>query len=404
MSEVSAYIPPSRDPADIAARLESYIERQERNARAFVEIIRDIPKIERGHVDRFLLHVKRLEHQMRCFILFLAAQLIERGLVKPAPLSLFRRGEPDPSGPSAHVRRKDREMRRLASGKVRLSPFSITTPVIEGARRRGRRAVKSIYKLMPCSIEPIDARYLLARYGRLSATLLRADVLAERLAGRALTVKLNSSASDWMPGGQPAPSEPFGPPARTGVRSNNAGLPLKPERSETSSTPQIPAQAGIHAANSSAPETSEVWIPVSTGIGGESGMHPSEARQSPTGRRANARPIGAVSAVNSREIKNTALSATHRESGACREAGGQTKMTNPLYLQSLHSIMAPEHLWESAQDVDDERDDLTWLHLSASEGVHAAGFPPGPDPRLRLPSFEQWRNKPPPAPQIRFLS
>ena len=300
MTEASAYIPPSRAPADIAARLMDYIARHERNAQAHVEGERDAPKLEYGYVKRFLTGIQRLEHQMRCFILFLAAQLIERGLVRPAPLSLYRRGEPDPSGPSAYARRQDREMRLLASGKVRLSPFAITTPVFEASVRRRKRGprVKPAYKLMPCDIQPVDARYLLARYGRLSRVLLRADVLAERLASRALTVRLNNS-------------------------------------------PLIPAQAGI-----------------------------SESMPRPDPRLRG----------DERLLSN-----------------------NPLYYDKLHSILAPEALWESAADLDDERDDLTALHLMAHEGLIAAGYPTGPDPRLLLPEFEKWRERPPDVPQVRSV-
>ena len=75
--------------------------------------------------------------------------------------------------------------------------------------------------------------------------------------------------------------------------------------------------------------------------------------------------------------------------------------TNPLYLQSLHSWLAPEPLWESAKDLDDERDDLTALHMMATESLQAAGFPPGPDPKLQLPSFDAWN--PPAPPQVRFI-
>lgn len=226
---------------------------------------------------------------MRCFILFLAAELIERGLVKPQPLTLRPRGEADPAGPSIIIRRQDRELRLALSGKVRLSPFSITTPVIEGESRRQSRGGKRPYTLMPDGFEPVDARHLLARYGRLSRVLLRADVLAERLAGRALTVVYQTSD-------------------RAGAASLS-----------------------------------------------------SEAR---------------------------------------RNAGEQNNKPNPLYLSSLHSILAPEELWASAEELEDERGDLTSLHLMASEGLSAAGFPPGPDPRLRLPEFERWK---PPRPGVFLL-
>ncbi|MAP95204.1 MAG: hypothetical protein CMK07_09675 [Ponticaulis sp.] len=145
--------------------------------------------------------------------------------------------------------------------------------------------MKAVYKLLPSSVQPVDARHLLARYTRLSRVLLRADVLAERLAGRALTVRLQS--------------------------------------------PLIPAKAGT-----SEPPFSQPF-------------------------------------------------------------------NNPLYLRALHSWLAPEPLWESAAEAEDERGDLTALHLMAAESLTSAGLPPGPDPRLRLPRFELWQ--PPPPPEIHLL-
>ncbi|MDF1680927.1 hypothetical protein [Ponticaulis sp.] len=306
MTEASAYTPPSRAPADIAARLETYIARHERHARDHVDDTKDTPKIQRGFMDGLLLHIRRLEHQMRCFILFLAAELIERGLVKPQSLNLRPRGEADPAGPSIIIRRQDRELRVALSGKVRLSPFSITTPVIEGKSRRKSRGGKRPYTLMPDRFEPVDARYLLARYGRLSRVLLRADVLAERLAGRALTVKMSSRAQ--------------------------------------CSAERCLADTG--------PETAPALV-----SGPGSALH------------------------------NSVMQSVRDDN-------------NPLYLSSLHSVLAPEELWASADKLEDERGDLTSLHLMASEGLGAAGFPPGPDPRLRLPEFDRWK---PPRPGVFLL-
>ena len=300
---------------------------------------------------------------MRCFILFLAAQLIERGLVKPQPLALYRRGEPDPSGPSAWVRREDRALRRGLTNRVQLSPFSITTPVFERRGRWRKPRVKSIYKLLPSSVQPVDARHLLARYGRLSSVLLRADTLAERLAGRALTVKLNSTASDWMPGGQPAPSELFGPSARTGVRHNDAGMSINCRS----------AQAEGGADN------------LPTSPSGPPGLNPGLTR--PTGSSL----IPAHAGTSERKLQPDP-----------RFRGDErTLSNNPLYYDKLHSYFAPESLWESAAEVDDERAVLTALHLMAHGALIAAGFPTGPDPRLRLPSFRKWQ--PPDPPEIHLL-
>ncbi|MAI90881.1 hypothetical protein [Ponticaulis sp.] len=328
MTEASAYTPPSRAPADIAARLEAYIARHERLARDHVDDTSDTPKIQRGFMDGLFLHIRRLEHQMRCFILFLAAELIARGLVKPQPLALRPRREADPAAPSAEIRREDRQLRLALSGQVRLNTFSITTPVVEGKPGRKPHRGKRPYTLMPDRLQPVDARHLLARYGRLSRVLLRADLLAERLAGRALTVKLSS--------------------------------------------PLIPAQAGT-----------------------------SFHRVDPDSRlRGNERNLDNSVGFPASDLTSDRAGAASLSSKARRNAGEQNNKPNPLYLSALHSLLAPEALWASAEELEDERSDLTSLHLMANEGLYAAGFPPGPDPRLRLPDFERWK---PPRPGVCLL-
>ena len=70
MTEACAYPSPSQEPADIAERLRAYIARNEAHARRHVEGETDQPKIQHGYVTGLLTGIKRMEHQMRCFILF----------------------------------------------------------------------------------------------------------------------------------------------------------------------------------------------------------------------------------------------------------------------------------------------------------------------------------------------
>ena len=312
--------------------------------------------IQFGYMAGLYLHIRRLEHQMRCFILFLAAQLIERGLVKSAPLTLWRRGTSDHTGPSPMIRRQDRELRALLADTPRLSTFSITTPVIEGGKRRSKRRVKSQYKLLPDSLKPIDARHLLARYERLSRVLLRADVLATRLAGRALTVRLEAE--------QPLSSRML---CKTQLCNAGPGSEVSVNR-------------------------------VSGPVSAVRDFAPHRARDDKTALPADDPSAGWGPRLNAGKEPSPTLGHGYLPS---QVSAASQHPTNPLYLQSLHSWLAPEPLWESAKDLEDEREDLTALHMMATESLQAAGFPPGPDPKLQLPSFEAW--KPPDPPQVRFI-
>ena len=385
MPEASAYTPPSREPAEIAERLSAYIARNKAHAHRYVEGEADTPMIQFGYMAGLYLHIRRLEHQMRCFILFLAAQLIARGLVRPAPLTLWQRGTSDHTGPSPLIRRQDRELRALLANTPRLCTFSITTPVIEGGKRRSKRRVKSQYKLLPDSLKPVDARHLLARYGRLSRVLLRADVLATRLAGRALTVRLEAeqTLSSRMlcktqlcnagPGSEASVIRVSGPVSAVRdfaphhARDDKTALPAE--------DPSAGWGPRLNTGKEPGPTLRHGYLPsqVSAETAQRGSQKPAASDWMPGGQPAPSEPPRGV-----RQNNNP---------------------TNPLYLQSLHSWLAPEPLWESAKDLDDEREDLTALHMMATEGVTAAGFPPGPDPKFQLPSFEAW--KPPDPPQIR---
>ena len=185
--------------------------------------------------------------------------------------------------------------------------------MFERRSRKRKPRVKSIYKLLPSSVQPVDARHLLARYGRLSSVLLRADSLAELLAGRALTVKLNSTASDWMPGGQPASAlssfhvshqahgnnPEWAEPPR-GVRHDNAGMSINCRSA------QAEGGADNLLASPSGPPGSNPGLTRPTG----SSLIPAHAGTSQSKPQPDPRFRG---------DERTALSATHREIGSSLE-------------------------------------------------------------------------------------
>ena len=137
-----------------------------------------------GDAKRLLTHIRRTEHQLRCFILMLAATLIRLSNVAPTPPAPLRR----PPEPARLAEKQDRELREQLSGRPRISGFQVTTPVIKGkGRRKSRR--QSRYRMLPDPLRPVDAGYLLARMARLPRVLARADKMAARLAARAMRVR-----------------------------------------------------------------------------------------------------------------------------------------------------------------------------------------------------------------------
>ncbi|WP_033232290.1 hypothetical protein [Ponticaulis koreensis] len=135
--------------------------------------------IQHRYHTAMMEHVKRLEYVLRCFILFLAGELIALGRVtasvprtraKPAEKSL--------------VQKQDETLRDQLRDLPRLNSFSVLTPVIEG-KGRGRSCARS-YTFLPDSLRLVDAGHLLARFNRLSSVLTRVDRMAMSLAARAL--------------------------------------------------------------------------------------------------------------------------------------------------------------------------------------------------------------------------
>ena len=132
--------------------------------------------------QRFLTHIRRVEYTLRCYILWLAAQLIERGFVPSAPPE--RKSHPTPEQElTGLIRQQELELRRLTSETPRIGGFSVTSPDFSHSRKGSERRGLS-FTPDPLSVVPIAD--LMARMARLPRVLKSADLMAERLVWRAL--------------------------------------------------------------------------------------------------------------------------------------------------------------------------------------------------------------------------
>ncbi|WP_022695710.1 hypothetical protein [Ponticaulis koreensis] len=140
------------------------------------------PHMQLRYKQRFLTHIRRVEYTLRCYILWLAAQLIERGFMPSAPPE--RQSHPAPEQDlTGLIRKQELELRRLTSETPRIGGFSVTTPDFSNSRKASERRGLS-FRPDPLSVVPIAD--LMARMARLPRVLKRADLLAERLVWKAL--------------------------------------------------------------------------------------------------------------------------------------------------------------------------------------------------------------------------
>lgn len=238
MSETATEIQ-SYEPRDIVQRLKAYICRAASLAEDHFEVplipaqagispSRDdpdsrlrgnerdkaSPQIQHRYHTAMMEHVKRLEYVLRCFVLFLAGELIALGRVtasvphtraKPAEKSL--------------VQKQDETLRDQLRDLPRLNSFSVLTPVIEGNGRG--RSYKRGYTFLPDSLRLVDAGHLLARFNRLSSVLTRADKMAMSLAARALRPPLPLGRGA---GGEGMENAPVSPSSQT-LLPEGEGLP-----------------------------------------------------------------------------------------------------------------------------------------------------------------------------------
>ena len=181
---------------EIAARLAGFMARIAGYAEDALEPEED-PTRRPSHMmlgakNTLILQVRRMEYTLRCFILWLAAELLQRAKDEPGfadGLTLTPRvshpAHPDDPSPNTWMIEQDQALRDALSDRVRLNSFSIDTPCPNGAGRKPRRW-RARYKYLPDAREIVDAGAVLARLARLPKLLQRADKMAERLAAHVL--------------------------------------------------------------------------------------------------------------------------------------------------------------------------------------------------------------------------
>ncbi len=158
--------------------------------------------MQRRYYDTLLTHIRRAEYQLRCFILWLAAILIEKAQSNPEFLNaligtsqvttLAQAAEPKARNeaeqnhsnqPTGLEWQQELELRRLTAETPPIGGFTVTTPVFQTGKRGTTHSRVKAFRPDPLSI--VDASYLIARMARLPRILARADQMAERLARKA---------------------------------------------------------------------------------------------------------------------------------------------------------------------------------------------------------------------------
>ncbi len=176
----------SYEPREVARRLKGYIAGAHHCAEGDREappegVQTKRPYMQRRFMSDGLTHVKRLEYLLRCFILFLTAELIALGRFTPAkPRS--RQNAPQEK---RLAEREDETLRDQLRDLPRLPAFSVLTPVIEARGRKSRRSTRR-YTFLPDRLQLVEAGHLFARLKRLSHVLEHADRFALNLARRVI--------------------------------------------------------------------------------------------------------------------------------------------------------------------------------------------------------------------------
>ena len=184
----------SYEPREIARRLKDYIAGAHHSAEGDCEappegVQTRRPYMQRRFMTEGLTHVKRLEYLLRCFILFLTAELIALGRFTPVK-SRSRKNAPQEK---RLTEREDEALRDQLRDLPRLPAFSVLTPLIE-ARGRKSRGNSRRYTFLPDRLQLVEAGHLFARLKRLSHVLEHADRFALNLARR-VVVELPSPPS-----------------------------------------------------------------------------------------------------------------------------------------------------------------------------------------------------------------
>ena len=152
--------------------------------------------MEREYEKAFTAHVRRIEYQLRCFILWLAADLLNREVSLPAAPLRPRK----PFEPSTFIARQEKEYELLQRDTPPIPGFSVLpfSSLKNPGTRTGRcpritRTYRALYEY--------DAAPLLARITSVTRALKRADKIAERLAWRARNAPLpDTGRGGWGEG------------------------------------------------------------------------------------------------------------------------------------------------------------------------------------------------------------
>ncbi|MBN04011.1 hypothetical protein [Ponticaulis sp.] len=219
----------SYEPREIARRLKGYIAGAHHSAEGDCEappegVQTRRPYMQRRFMSDGLTHVKRLEYLLRCFILFLTAELIALGRFT---LAKSRKSHNAPQEMRL-AEREDEALRDQLRDLPRLPAFSVLTPVIE-ARGRKSRGSSRRYTFLPDRLQLVEAGHLFARLKRLSHVLEHADRFALNLARRVVLSELSPSAC--------------------GEHGTRSGLPHQSnaQTKPASLSPPVPVQTGTHA-------------------------------------------------------------------------------------------------------------------------------------------------------------
>ena len=373
MHEAPASLPDKNSPSVMAGRLRRNLGGVEAYADGYLEFENEAPRptdkprhMQRRYYETLLTHIRRAEYQLRCFILWLAAILIEKAQANPELYrSLFskpqasaqaqragdfgddlhasnsnqhslERGLCNLNGlrdqtqkePTGLAWQQELELRRLTATTPPIGGFTVTTPVFETGKRGCTHARVKAFR--PDSLSIVDASYLIARMARLPRILARADQMAERLARRAALSQFYRESVAEAENDRNSALSAF-------YREGKAGA----ENSKNS------ALSAFYGAGSQ-----------------------------------DTQPI-----PNRRDRLLTVSVAQAR-----------ARPPNPLWFQPFQHWLPPEELWASSED-EGERADLNWLHHVAVGALTRVGFASGDDPAARLPDLSRF--EPPSPPQIR---
>ena len=193
MSETTPDLP-NNSPLALARRVKGYIAALISLAQSYLEPddtaqTRTSNQMEHGATIKLRTHIHRLEYQLRCYILWLAAQMLERANTEPGYLDTLRsftsnakaqlvraRGEDQPPSNSI-ILEQELELRRLTARTPSIGGFQILP---SPSKSRGSSRTPG-FKFTPDPLRLVDASRLLARMNRLPKVLKRADAYAVKL-------------------------------------------------------------------------------------------------------------------------------------------------------------------------------------------------------------------------------